>query len=325
MNWTELSERALGAPGISRAEALAVLESSDEDLPALLHAAMRVRSRYHGRRVNLHILQNAKSGLCSENCRFCSQSVFATSGVERYPLKPVEEIVEGARQARAIGAVKYCVVTSTRAPSERELQTICEAARRIKQEVRIRLCASLGLLTGEQAIRLARAGVDRYNHNLETSRRYFPMICTSHTFDDRVRTVRAAKDAGMEACCGGIVGMGETPQDRVDLAFELRGLEVEAIPVNFFDPRPGTEFGSLTPLRPTDALRALAMMRLVNPSRDVRAAGGREAILRQLQPLALYAANSLFTNGYLTTPGQGWARDVKMIEDMGFEVADLEA
>ena len=221
--------------------------------------------------------------------------------------------------------MKYCIVTSTRSPSDLELQTVCDAVRRIKKEVPLHLCASLGLLNAAQAEVLAAAGVNRYNHNLETSRRFFPTICQTHTFEERVATVKAAKAAGMEACCGGIVGLGETLEDRTDWAFALRELEVEAIPVNFFDPRPGTALSAVPRLKPAECLRALAMVRLVNPSRDIRVAGGREVNLRSLQPLALYAANSIFTNGYLTTPGQGYSADLAMLGDAGFTVGKLEA
>ncbi len=322
MKWTQLSEKAL-AGGVTNDEARAILESSDDELLAVLDAAFRVRLHYHGREVRIHILQNAKSGMCRENCAFCSQAIGSYSGVERYRLQTVEELVAGAHEAHGKQAVKYCMVTATRGPSARELDVICEAVRRIKKDVPIEICTSLGLLNDEQARRLAEAGVDRFNHNLETSENYFPHVCQTHSYQDRVATVRAAKKAGMEACCGGIVGMGETLQDRVDLAVALRELEVEAIPVNFLDPRPGTPLSHVPRLTPQDCLRALCMFRLVNPSSEIRVAGGREVNLGHLQPLALYPANSMFTEGYLTTPGQGYEKDMAMIEQAGFQVAEL--
>jgi biotin synthase len=304
-------------------EARSVLESGDDELLPLLHAAFRVRERYHGRDVRLHVLQNAKSGLCPEDCAFCSQSVKHHANVDRYQLQTVEELVEGARKAHAMGAVKYCMVTSTRGPAQRDLDVICEAVRRIKAEMNINICTSLGLLKEGQAEQLAAAGVTRFNHNVESSSRYFSEICSTHAWEDRVATVRRAKAAGLEACCGGIMGMGETLEDRVTLALELRALEVESIPVNFLDPRPGTPLGDADRLTPQDCLRALAMMRFVNPSRDIRVAGGREVNLRGLQVLALYPANSIFVNGYLTTGGAGYEHDVRLIEDAGFRVAEL--
>jgi biotin synthase len=324
-DWNRLAERSLAGDCPSTAEALAVLASPDDDLLAVLQAAFVVRQHYHARDVRIHVLKNAKSGLCPEDCGFCSQAVRHQSGVERYPLQSVEELVAGARAAATMGAVKYCMVTSTRGPSERDLDVICEAVRQIRAELNINVCTSLGLLQEGQAERLAAAGVTRFNHNLESSRGHFGEICHTHSYDDRIATVRAAKAAGLEACCGGIMGMGESPADRVALALELRALEVESIPVNFLDPRPGTPLGDLPRLSPQDCLRALAMFRFVNPSRDIRVAGGREVNLRHLQPLALYPANSLFCNGYLTTPGQGPEADLQMIADLGFRVAELVA
>ena len=323
MHWDDLAERTLSGHQVTGEEGLAILDSGDDELLPLLHAAFRLRARHHGRDVRIHVLRNAKSGLCPENCAFCSQSVAFHTDAPRYQMQSVEELVEGARVAARMGAVKYCMVTSTRGPSQRELDVVCQAVRRIKAELNIHVCTSLGLLREGQAEQLAAAGVDRFNHNLEASRRFFPKICTTHRFEDRVETVRRAKAAGMEACCGGILGMGEAPEDRVALALELRTLEVESIPVNFLDPRPGTPLGDAPRLSPHDCLRALAMMRFVNPSRDIRVAGGREVSLRQLQPLALYPANSLFCNGYLTTPGQGYEADLRMIADAGFQVAEL--
>jgi biotin synthase len=323
MEWSELAERTLDGHAVSADQALAVLHSPDDELLGLLQAAFRIRSKYHGRDVRIHVLQNAKSGLCPEDCAFCSQSAAFHTNVSKYQLQSVEELVEGARRAARMGAVKYCMVTSTRGPSQRELDVVCEAVRQIKTELNINVCTSLGLLKEGQAEQLAAAGVTRFNHNLEASRRFFPEVCTTHRFDDRVATVQRVRAAGMEACCGGIMGMGETAEDRVALALELRALEVESIPVNFLDPRPGTPLGHAPRLSPQDCLRALAMMRFVNPSRDIRVAGGREVNLRHLQPLALYPANSMFVNGYLTTPGAGYEADIRMIADLGFHVAEL--
>lgn len=322
-SWEHLADVALAGGAITRHDALAVVQADDDELLGLLQAAFRVRRQYHGRGVRLHVLRNAKSGMCRENCAFCSQAIGAYSGVDRYQMQSVEELVQGARKAAEMGAVKYCMVTATRGPSERELDVVCEAVRRIKAEVPINICTSLGLLSAGQAERLAAAGVNRFNHNLETSRGFFPQVCQTHSFDDRVATVKAAKAAGMEACCGGIMGMGETLEDRVDLAFTLRELEVESIPVNFLDPRPGTPLGNVPRLSPQDCLKSLCLFRLVNPSRDIRVAGGREVNLKHLQALALYPANSIFTEGYLTTPGQGYNDDMAMIAEAGFHVAEL--
>jgi biotin synthase len=323
--WNDLAEQVLGGGQASADDARAVLHAPDDDLLPLLHAAFRVRERHHGRDVRLHVLQNAKRGRCSEDCGFCSQSSRHDTGIDTYRMQSVDELVEGARRAHAMGAVKYCMVTATRGPSQRDLDTVCEAVRRIKAEMTINVCTSLGLLKEGQAEQLAAAGVTRFNHNLESSERFYGELCTTHTWQDRVATVRKARAAGLEACCGGIMGMGETEDDRLELAFTLRALEVESIPVNFLDPRAGTPLGDRERLSPQDCLRLLCMFRFVNPSRDIRVAGGREVNLRELQALALWPANSLFVNGYLTTGGAGYERDVRMIEDAGFRVAALVA
>lgn len=326
LNWPALAEKALTGSGVTRADALAVLRSDENELLEIMAAAYRLRQKTFGRRVNLHVIQNARSGACSENCGFCSQSSASRADIERYPLRSADELVAGARQAAGMGAVKYCIVTSGRAPAGEMIETMCAAARQIRAEgLKLSICVSLGLATDEHLRRLAEAGVNRYNHNLETSRRFFPHICNTHSYDDRVATVRRAKSAGLEVCCGGIIGMGESIEDRVDLAFELRGLAVDSIPVNLFNPRLGTPFEKKPCLTALEALRALAMFRFVNPRKDIRAAGGREICLGSLQPLALFAANSIFTEGYLTTPGQGYSRDLEMIRDLGFEVGSIEA
>jgi biotin synthase len=324
MNWVLLADRVLEGGAITRDEALAVLKVPDDALLELLQAAFRVRKVHFGRKVSLHVLKNAKSGACPEDCAFCSQSKSATTGVEEYEMQSADEILEGALEARAMQALRYCVVTSSRAPSEREMQIICEAAERIKAEQpNLELCASMGFLTEEKAFRLKAAGIDRFNHNVETSERFYPSICSTHTYADRVATAKTVKRAGLDLCCGGLIGMGETLEDRVDLALMLKALDTDSAPINFLDPRPGTAMEGQGRLTPNDCLRTLCMFRFVLPDREVRVAGGRETCLRHQQPLSLYPANSMFTNGYLTTGGQQFEADRQMIEDAGFEIGHL--
>ena len=322
MNWKTLAAKVLAGGSVTRAEALAVLASPPEELLAVLDAAFAARRQYFGLGVSLHVIRNAKSGLCSEDCAYCSQAAKSTVPVSTYAMQSADDILQGAREAQALKAMRYCIVTSGRAPLEQELSTVCAAARRIKQAMPIQLCASLGLVSADQARRLKRSGIDRFNHNLETSERYYPMICTTHHYRDRVGTVRAVKAAGLELCSGGLMGMGETPEDRVDLAFALREVGADSIPINLLDPRPGTALEGRGRLSAAEGLRILAMFRLVNPDRELRIAGGREVCLGPLQVLALYPANSIFTNGYLTTPGQGHAADIAMIVAAGFHVTD---
>ncbi|MBP7275292.1 MAG: biotin synthase BioB [Kiritimatiellae bacterium] len=320
MDWINLADRVLSGQPVAREEALAMLRSSDEDLPLLLAGAFRLRAHHFGRKVQLHVIENARSGACPEDCAYCSQSAHADADISEYPLLSGDQLLADARRAKAAGAVRYCMVMSGRGPREQEVDRLCAAVRRIKAEMDIQVCSSLGLLTREQAQRLAEAGVNRYNHNLESSERFYPSICTTHTWAQRRETLRIAREAGMEICCGGLLGMGETDEDRVNLAFELRDVGADSIPVNLLDPRPGTALRNLKRMSPREGLRILSMFRFVHPATELRVAGGREAVLRSMQPMSLYAANSMFTEGYLTTPGQGAPRDLEMIEDAGFEV-----
>ncbi|HEY1816643.1 MAG TPA: biotin synthase BioB [Kofleriaceae bacterium] len=316
----ELAEQALAGAAVSRSDAREILHTQPDDMLALLDAAFTVRKAFWGRRVSLHVLENAKLGACPEDCGFCSQSSKHASPAGESPMKTVDELVEAARRAYATRAKRYCMVTATRGPSQRDLDTICAAAERIKAEMDIELCASLGILTEAKAQRLAASGVDRFNHNLETSEAHYGKIVSTHAWSDRVRTVQLAKAAGMDTCCGGIVGLGESEDDLLDLAFTLRDLDVDSVPVNFLDARPGTPLAKYPQVEAGFALRALCMFRLVHPRTDLRVAGGRELTLRGLQAMALYPANSIFTHGYLTTGGATAESDHQMIRDAGFEL-----
>jgi biotin synthase len=318
--WKSYASRSLAGDALTRAECLEILHAEEDALLPLLDAAFEVRKVHFGRKVHVQVLENAKLGACPEDCGFCSQSSKMGSPAGEEPMETVEALVEAARRAASISAKRFCMVTATRGPSQRDLDTICEAATRIKSEMNIELCASLGLLTEAKAERLARAGIDRFNHNLETSERYFDKVVSTHSWSDRLRTVQLAKQAGMETCCGGIVGLGESEEDLLDLAFALRDLDVDSIPVNFLDPRPGTALAKHQRINPRYALRVLCMFRFLAPRADIRVAGGREVNLRSLQSLAFYPANSIFTAGYLTTDGNLPNQDFQMIRDAGFEV-----
>lgn len=318
--WRRLSAQSLAGETISRQDARNVLRASDAEVLSLAEAAFVVRREHFGLRVQIHVLQNAKLGACPEDCSFCSQSSKYDSPSGEQPIDSIDSLVAGARRAAAANAKRYCMVTATRGPSTRDLDVICEAARQIKSELDIELCASLGLLTATKAQRLADAGIDRFNHNLETSERYFDKVVTTHSFADRVQTVRLARDAGMEICSGGIVGLGEGDDDVLDLAYALRELGADSVPVNFLDPRPGTPLSARKKISPMHAIRALCLFRFLHPRADLRVAGGREVTLRSLQPLALYPANSIFTSGYLTTGGNEPNQDFDMIRDLGFEL-----
>lgn len=319
-DYMPFAQKALNDQPLTTAESLAVLNTPDEELLSLLQAAFLVRSKYFGRTVRIQMLQNAKSGACQEDCHYCSQSAVSTAPIERYSLMAQEQMVEGARLAAAAKAHRYCIVISGRGPLDREIEEISGAVRSIKREIPIQICCSLGLMSEAQAKQLKAAGVDRVNHNLNTSEAFHPSICTTHTFQDRLATIKNARAAGLEICSGGIVGMGERNEDLVELAMALRDVKPDSVPLNTFRPSAGTPFEQADYLTPQRCLKVLCLFRFLHPRTELRVAGGREHNLRSLQPLALYPANSLFVNGYLTTPGAPAPEVWGMIKDLGFTI-----
>ena len=337
--WHDLAQRVLEGQPLSRQEGMDVLRCGDEEILDLLAAAYRVRHRWFGNRVHLNFLINAKCGACSEDCGYCSQSKVSKADITSHGLVETEELLAGARMAAQRKAGTYCIVTSGLRPSPRDLEAILAAVARIKAECGLKICVSLGLLTPEQAGRLKAGGVDRVNHNLNTSRRFYPRICTTHSYQDRLDTLWAIRRAGLEICSGGIVGMGEEDADVVDMALELAALGAEAVPINFLLPIPGIALEKRAPgkgtvpfssdenwdsppvaLNPRYCLKVLALMRLANPRGELRIAAGREVHLGPLQPLGLYPANSIFVGDYLTEKGQPPEADFAMIRALGFEV-----
>jgi biotin synthase len=319
--WHQLADEVLSGHTLSTEQALGIMRCPDDQLLNLLAASYQIRQHYFGNKVQLYFLMNAKSGLCPEDCGYCSQSKVSTAEVPKYNILNREKLLEGAELADQQNAGTYCLVISARGPSERELAAVEAIVPEIKQRHDLRICACLGLLDDEQADRLKRAGVDRVNHNLNTSRQFYEQICTTHSFQDRLDTLRSVRQAGMEICCGGIIGMGESDEDVVSMALELRQLEVASIPLNFLNPIEGTPLQDEGKLSPQYCLKALAMFRFTNPDCELRIAGGRELQLGSMQPLGLYPANSLFVGDYLTTAGQPPAEDLQMIRELGMEVA----
>jgi biotin synthase len=320
MNWLSLAKEVINGYEISNEEALAILDCPDDELLLLLHGAFLIRKHYYGKKVKLNMIMNAKSGLCPENCGYCSQSSVSTAPVQKYKMLDKETIVKGAEQAYRLNVGTYCIVSSGRGPSNKEVEHVASAVREIKEKYQLKICACLGILTPEQAEILKQAGVDRYNHNLNTSEQHHPNVTTSHTYDDRVRTVNTIKEAGISPCSGVIVGMKETKQDVINVARALRALDADSIPVNFLHAIDGTPLEGTNELDPRYCLKVLALFRYINPSKEIRISGGREVNLRSLQPLGLFAANSIFVGDYLTTEGQHHTADHQMLEDLGFEV-----
>lgn len=326
--WNDLADRALAGELISRDEARAVLNAPDEALLEQLAAAYRVRRAHFGNRVRLHFLLNAQSGLCPEDCNYCSQSKISAAEIEKYPLMAKEKILAAADRAAELKAGTFCMVISGRAPGERVFNKVLDAVRAVRERHDLKICACLGLLTEDHATRLKEAGVTQVNHNLNTSANHTPNVVSTHTFEDRVATVEHVRNVGLKTCSGGIVGMGETDDDVIDLALSLRELEVRSVPVNFLIPIDGTPMASGGHgLDPRRCLRILCLYRFLLPTQELRISGGREVHLRSMQVMGLYAANSIFIGDYLTTPGQAARADLEMIRDMGFvvETPDGEA
>jgi biotin synthase len=318
--YQDWADRALNGETFSREECLSILQTPDEDVVELLAATYRVRRRYFGKEVQLYYLKNAKSGLCPEDCGYCSQAKTADTAIDRYVMLNEAQLMAAAKQAADSQARTYCIVASGRGPTNREVEHVAGVVKKVKAEYGLHICCCLGLLTPEQAITLKDAGVDRINHNLNTSRRFYPEICTTHTYEDRLETLRTVSEAGMELCSGLIVGMGERDEDIADVALELQSLGVKSIPVNFLISIEGTPLETRNELDPRYCLKVLCLLRLTNPSTEIRIAGGREVQLRSMQAMGLYAANSMFVSDYLTTKGQPAEADFQMVKDLGFEI-----
>ncbi len=320
LQWQALAQKALCGQCLTVEEGLAVLEADNDDILPLMQAAFQVRKHFYGKKVKLNMIINAKSGLCPEDCGYCSQSIVSTAPVKKYTLLDKGTLLAGAREAMARKAGTYCIVAAGKGPIDKELDQVVDAVKEIRETMPLKICACLGILKDDQAKRLAEAGVHRYNHNLNTSKTNYPSITTTHTYDQRVETVVKVKTHGMSPCSGVIIGMGETNREIVEMAYALRELDADSIPINFLNAIPGTplEHASRTPA--IKALQVLALFRLICPSKEIRVAGGREVNLRTLQPLSLYAANSLFVGDYLTTEGQDVSIDHQIIEDLGFEI-----
>ncbi|MFF5511660.1 biotin synthase BioB [[Kitasatospora] papulosa] len=309
----------------TRDEALAVLATSDDELLDVVAAAGKVRRQWFGRRVKLNYLVNLKSGLCPEDCSYCSQRLGSKAEILKYTWLKPDEARKAAAAGVAGGAKRVCLVASGRGPTDRDVDRVSQTIEAIKEQHEgVEVCACLGLLSEGQADRLRSAGADAYNHNLNTSEGTYGDITTTHTYADRVDTVQQAQAAGLSACSGLIAGMGETDADLVDVVFSLRALDPDSVPVNFLIPMEGTPLAKDWHLTPQRCLRILAMVRFVCPDVEVRLAGGREVHLRSMQPLALNLVNSIFLGDYLTSEGQSGQTDLDMIADAGFEVEGVD-
>jgi len=326
MDFVALAKAGIAGERIDTGTALRLLEDKEIPLLPLINSAFEVRKAHCGMSVTVHILNNAKNGNCPEDCKYCAQGQSADSeAIEDYPMKSDEEILAEAARAHQAGAHRYCMVFAGRGPSDRRVDHLSDLIRDIKSKYALEVCVSPGLLKEGQAERLKNAGLDRLNHNLNTTESNYGEICETHGFKDRLQTLSYAREAGLEVCSGMILGMGEGPQGAVEVLNRLADLEAKSIPVNFLVPVPGVSMGQPENLTPEYCLRVLCVARFLNPRAEIRAAGGREHHLRSLQAMALYPANSIFMDGYLNVVGNRQVETLRMIRDAGFEVLCDEA
>lgn len=306
--------------GIDKQSAIALTQKNGAELYDLFATARKVREKFRGNQVDLCSIINAKSGACPEDCSFCAQSANSTTLANTYPLLKEENILEAARCARQHGVKRFCIVTSGKAPSNKDLDKICSFISELRKHD-ILPCATLGMLDPEQLKQLKEAGLNRYHHNLETSEAFFSEICTTHTYQDKLKTIRAAKSLDLSLCSGGIFGLGESWEDRIEMAFALKEIGVDSVPINFFTPVKGTPLGNRDMLSPLEALKIIAIYRLILPEREIRVCGGRPVTLRDMNSHIFTAgADGLLLGNYLTTQGRNPLDDLQMIQDMGLEI-----
>jgi biotin synthase len=303
-----------------------LLTDSSVELLSLIDAAFKVRNHFHGKTVTVHIINNVSNGLCSEDCNYCPQSKSSKAEIAEYGEKSKEEILAEAKQAYEAGAYRYCMVYAGRRPNQQRTERIVDLVKTIKARYPIEVCVSAGIMDEKGTKQLKEAGLDRLNHNLNTSPAQYEKICSTHTFADRLKTLKAARSAGLEVCSGIIAGMGETPGELIDLALTLRELEAKSIPINFLLPIAGNKLVTAQDLTPEYCLKILCLFRFINPQAEIRTAAGREHHLRSLEVMSLYPANSLFMDGYLNTRGKSRKDTLQMIIDAGFTItSDISA
>ena len=313
----KLTDKVLNGEQITKEEAMNLYE---QPLEELCESADQIRRTFCAEQFDICTIINGKSGRCSENCKFCAQSAHNHTGAEEYPLLPDEEIIAQARTNHEQGVLRYSIVTSGKRLSDAEVERMCGTVRKIRDDVGIAVCVSFGLLNEAQFRKLKEAGVSRVHNNLESSRRNFPNVCTTHTFDDKIAAIRAAQATGLTVCSGGIMGLGETAEDRIDMALTLRELGIKSVPVNMLNPIPGTPFENNPKLTEDDMRRIVAVYRFILPDASIRLAGGRGLLADKGKSCFTSGANAAISGDMLTTAGITTKTDMEMLQELGYEV-----
>ena len=317
--YDQLVNKAINGEALS--DDLCIKMFSDEvETLSLVESAYKVRKKFWGKEVLIHILNNVQNGQCSEDCYYCAQARVSKAEIVEYPMKPDEEIIAEAEEAYKKGAFRYCMVFSGRGPSKKRIEHLIRLIKTIKEKYKIEVCVSPGSIDEADAKILKEAGLDRLNHNLNTSEKFYPKICSSHTYEQRIKTINAAMNVGLQICSGAIIGMGEETIDIINVARDLNKYKVDSIPINFFIPIEGVSLDHTPLLSPEYCIRVLCLFRFLNPKAEIRVAAGRELYFGSLESMAFYPANSLFLEGYLNTKGQSSSRTLKMLKDAGFVI-----
>jgi biotin synthase len=317
----QLGKKVLGGEQLTFDEAIQLTQIDEADIPILLGVANKVRIKFTGNQVDTCEIVNARSGSCSEDCKFCAQSAHHDVKLDAYPLMSEDQILQAAKNAETHGAYRFCIVTAgCGMKNDPDFVQITDSIKRIGRETGLERCCSLGILTPEHVKALKAAGITRYHHNLETSKSFFAQICTTHTYDERIETIKNVKAEGLEVCSGGIIGLGESWQQRIELAYALKELDVDSVPINVLNPVKGTALENRLPLKPMEVLQTFAIFRMILPTKILRYAGGREKALGELVPLGfLSGINGMLIGNYLTTTGRGASTDLDTVRGLGLK------
>jgi biotin synthase len=322
LNMSRILQKSFDTESLSREEAMEILNLPDEHLPVLLDAVYAIRKKYKGNTVGIQILTNARSGNCSQNCAYCAQSRDSEAAINKYRLVPYDKLLHNGHVAQDKNLSRHCIGLSGIRFGDNEINEFANYVKSLKKEVDTHICCSIGFLTPQQAKTLKDAGVNRINHNLNTSRNFYGNICTTHTYDERISNITMLQDLGFEICCGGIIGLGESKTDVVDMLFEIKEINPQSVPINFLIPLKGTALADAdtSHLSPEYCLKILSLARLLVPKSDIRCAAGREVYLKGKEKLMFYAVDSIFASGYLTADGQNIEDTIKLVTDAGFQV-----